>query len=157
MGIGDMNQWRRIAVLPFCERLLGFSIPDDGKTLVVSYEGVHLLHLDDEVRFETDFDYAEYDIYDPDTGLARYRGQDYRIIGLHGGQAILNSPQGETLILDEKRETLSVVKGRDWLWSTAYENFSGDWVAATFSTDGQYIVLGCPYDFDLMILRRAEQ
>lgn len=37
--------------------------------------------------------------------------------------------------------------------ATAYQNFSGDWAAATFSPDGQFILLGCPYDFDFRVWR----
>jgi hypothetical protein len=34
----------------------------------------------------------------------------------------------------------------------SYENFSGDWAVATFSPDGRSIALGCPYDFDVVVL-----
>jgi hypothetical protein len=37
-----------------------------------------------------------------------------------------------------------------------YANFSGAWAAATFSTDGKYVVLGCPYDFDFVVLERED-
>jgi len=51
------------------------------------------------VTVDTDDEFAEYDIYDPASGLAQYRGRDYRIIGLQGGTPILESPVGERLSL----------------------------------------------------------
>jgi hypothetical protein len=103
---------------------------------------------------ETDGKFAEYDLYDPDSRLARYAGKEYRIIGLHGGNALLESPAEERLVLDTDAQTLAVEKNGETIFSTPYENFSGDWAAATFSADGRYIVLGCPYDFDFMVLER---
>jgi hypothetical protein len=38
-----------------------------------------------------------------------------------------------------------------------YENFSGDWAIATYSPDGRYILLGCPYDFDFIALERVKK
>jgi hypothetical protein len=35
-----------------------------------------------------------------------------------------------------------------------YKNFSGGWAAATFSPEARYILLGCPYDFDFVVLER---
>jgi hypothetical protein len=106
------------------------------------------------VTVETDREFAEYDIYNPDIGVAIYRGKEYRIIGVHGGSPILESPRGEKLVLDTEEESLSVVQNGAHVFATQYENFSGDWAAATFSSDGRYIVLGCPYDFDFVLLER---
>ena len=149
-----MSTWHRLSVPPICERMIGFSIPQDGEVLVVSYEGTHLIRLGPEVTVETDDEFAEYDIYDPDTGVARYRGRQYRIIGLQGGSPLLKSPSGENLVLDTEGESLSVVQNGETVFSTTYKNFSGDWAVATFSPDGRYIVLGCPYDFDFVVLER---
>jgi hypothetical protein len=134
--------------------MIGFSVPQDGEVLVVSYEAVHLLRLGPKVIVDTDHEFAEYDLYDPDSGLAHYRGKQYRILGLHGGYPLLESPRGERLVLDTDSETLTVEQNGEAIFSTSYENFSGDWAAATFSPDGRYLVLGCPYDFDFMILER---
>jgi protein-tyrosine phosphatase len=149
-----MSTWRRLYIPPICERMLGFSVPQDGEVLVVSYGGTHLLRLGPEVTVESDHAFVEYDIYDPETGLARYRGKEYRIIGQHGGSPLLDSPRGETLVLDTEAEALSVVQNGETVFSMPYKNFSGDWAAATFSPDGRYVVLGCPHGFDFMILER---
>ncbi len=151
-----MNDWRRVPVPSFCERLIGFSVPKGGRVLAISYEAVHLLTLATEVSVLTDEDFAEYDIYDPDAGTASYQREEYRIIGLHGGQPVLDGPDGELLALNQSASTLSVVRAGTRTFHTRYSNFSGDWAAATFSPDGRYIVLGCPYDFDFMVLVREE-
>ncbi len=149
-----MSHWARITVPPICERMIGFSIPTKGEILVVSFEGTHLIGLGDEIEVRHDNAFREYDIYDPDTGIARYEGRDYPIIGLWPGDPVLRSPQGESLRLDTEKEELEVIRAGETLYSLQYENFSGDWAAATFSRDGNWLVLGCPYDF--VLLRRSE-
>lgn len=151
-----MSRWQRKPIPPICERMIGFSVPRDDEILVVSYEGTHILHLGPVVTIETDEAFAEYDIYDPASGVARYRDRDYRIIGLKGGNPILDGPKGERLNLNVESERLSVVKNGEVIFSEKYENFSGDWAVATFSPDGKYIVLGCPYDFDFRLYERAD-
>jgi hypothetical protein len=149
------QHWRQVEVPGICERMIGFSIPQDDKVLVVSYEGTHLLHLTNPVTVEHDDEYAEYDIYDPSTGNCLYKGKKWKIIGLYPGQPLLESLYGERLQLDALRECIAVVKGDEELWSSPFENFSGDWVAVTFSPDGRFIVLGCPYDFDFRVWERC--
>ena len=68
---------------------------------------------------------------------------------------LLESPTGERLVLDAKAQVLSVLRDSTIVYSRPYENFSGAWAAATFSPDGRYIVLGCPYDFDFVVLERG--
>ena len=149
------DAWSRIPVPHICERMIGFSVPQHDTVLVISYEGTHLLHLGSPLTVETDDAYSEYDLYDPATGVCRYRGRDWQIIGLHSGGGLLASPQGEWLGLDVKAETVSVLRGGETVWSSSFENFSGDWAAATFSPDGRFIVLGCPYDFDFRVWQRV--
>jgi hypothetical protein len=139
---------------PICERMIGFSVPQDGEVLVISYEGMHIIRLGPEATVETDDRFAEYDLYDPAAGVARFRNKVYQIIGLDQGHPLLQSPAGEKLVLDTASEMLTVERNGETLYSTPYKNFSGDWAAATFSPDGRYIVLGCPYDFDFMVLER---
>jgi hypothetical protein len=135
--------------------MIGFSVPQADEVLVMSYEGTHLLTLGDEISVVTDEDFIEYDIYDPETGVAEYRGKKYQIIGLQGGSPLLDGKDRERLVLDEDAETLAVTQRDKVVFSTRYSNFSGDWAAATFSPDSRYIVLGCPYDFDFMAFKRS--
>lgn len=148
--------WQRIPTPWICERMIGFSVPQDDRVLVVSYEGTHLVRLGSPVTVETDDAYCEYDLYEPATGICRYRERDWQIIGLRPGRPILTSPQGERLELDEKRQTVAVHIGGAVVWSSSFENFSGDWAATTFSLDGRFIVLGCPYDFDFCVWERVD-
>jgi hypothetical protein len=149
-----MAEWRQLVVPDFCERMIGFSVPQDNTVLVVSYEGMHLVRLGTPVSVETDPEYGEYDLYDPDSGVCRYRGREWEMIGLFPGRPVLTGRDGEQLMLDKEAETVSVVRGGEEVWSSTYENFSGDWAAATFSPDGRFIVLGCPYDFDFRVWER---
>jgi hypothetical protein len=68
-----MSKWKRLRVPPICERVVGFSVPQSGEVLVISYEGMHLLHLANEITVTTDDQFAEYDLYDPDSGKANYQ------------------------------------------------------------------------------------
>ena len=149
-----MSKWQKLRVPQICERMIGFSVPQAGEMLVISYEGVHILHLGNEITVKTDDKFAEYEIYDPDLGIARYQEKSYQIIGLHGGNPIIESLAGDRLLLDTKAETLSIVGNDQTDFSMKYKNFSGDWAAATFSTDGRYVVLGCPYNCDFVVLER---
>lgn len=146
--------WRQLPMPNICERMIGFSVPLDDMVLVVSYEGMHVLRLGSPLAVETDPEYAEYDLYDVKTGVCRYRNRDWDIIGLSHVRPVLNGPDGEQLALDEERQAVSVIKDGHAVWSSAYENFSGDWAAATYSPDGRFIVLGCPYGFDFHVWER---
>jgi hypothetical protein len=149
-----MNNWAKLKVPSFGERIVGFSIPQEGEVLVVGYEGIHLLNIDSDSTVEIDTTVSEDDIYDPDTGIVRYKNKEYKIIGLHGGEPITDGFDGEELLLDEDSETLFIRRNQEIIFSYKYENFSGDWTAATFSPDGRFIILGCPYIFDFLVLRR---
>jgi hypothetical protein len=135
--------------------MIGFSVPQDGAVLVVSYEGTHLVRLGPPASVETDSTCCEYDSYDPDTGVCHHLDRAWDIIGLHPGRPILTGRDGEHLVLDTEAESLSVVKEGEVAWTSTFANFSGDWAAATFSPDGRFIVLGCPYDFDFRVFERA--
>ncbi len=150
-----MSEWRQLAAPTFCERIIAVSVPQGNTVLVVSYEGMHLVQLGTPVSVETDPEYREYDLYDPDSGRCRYRGREWEMIGLFPGRPVLTGRDGEQLVLDTKAETVSVVRSGEEVWSSTYENFSGDWAAATFSPDGRFIVLGCPYDFDFRVWERS--
>jgi hypothetical protein len=156
-GEGDewMAEWRQLSIPNICERMIGFSVPQDDAILVVSYEGMHLVRLSTPVTVESDSEYTEYDLYDPDSGVCRYRGREWNIIGLSPGCPMLIGRDNEQLLLSTEAQTVSVVRGDEEEWSFTYENFSGDWAAATFSPDGRFIVLGCPYGFDFRVWMRS--
>lgn len=147
--------WRQLPVPEICERMIGFSLPREGEVLVVSYEGMHVVRLGPPVTVVTDSQYTEYDLYDPEESVCRYRNTEWTIIGLHAGTPIHNGRPGERLVLDPDAETISVEVAGQLVWSSTFENFSGDWSAATFSPEGRFIVLGCPYGFDFRVWERS--
>lgn len=149
------EEWRRLPMPNICERMLGFSVPQDDSVLVVSYKGMHLVRLGPLAAVETDPEYAEFDLYHPATGECDYRGRTWDIIGLLPGRPLLEGRDDERLVLDAAALTVSVVASGETVWSSGFENFSGDWAAATFSPDGRYIVLGCPCDFDFRVWERV--
>jgi len=146
--------WQRLEIPQFCERLLVFSVPIRDRVLVASYEGMHQIQLNEPVTVSTDLDYFEYDCFDPETGLAEYDGELWNMVGLYPGKPIRQSPQGEELRLDTNQQEISVWQENQRRWFSPFENYSGDWAAATFSPDGNHIVLGCPYDFDFRVWKR---
>jgi hypothetical protein len=84
------------------------------------------------------------------------RGVAYHIIGLHGGTPLTVAPQDDRFELNPQQQTLAVVTSSGRTLDVRYENFSGDWAAATFSPDGRFLLLGCPYDFDFRAWRRSD-
>ena len=136
--------------------MIGFSVPQGDTVLIVSYEGMHLVRLGTPVTVETDEEHREYDLCPPDAGVCRYRGREWNMIGLYPGSPILTGRDGERLVLNIEAEKVVVFHGDDEDWSSAYENFSGDWATVTFSPDGRYIVLGCPYGFDFRVWERID-
>src|SRR5262249_6349501 len=126
-GAMSADTWRQLP-LPemICERMIGFSVPQDNTVLVVSYEDTHLIRLGSPVTVETDSEYAEYDLYDPDAGTCNYKGKRWSIIGLHPGRPHLTGRNGETLVLNTILEMVSVVKDGAEVWSCDYKNLSGD-------------------------------
>lgn len=148
--------WRALTVPYIGERVIGFSIPQDDTMLVVSYDGMYLVRFGPPIVVETDIKRSQYDLYDPAAGVCRYQEMEWSIIGLHADRPLVEGRDGERLELDAAKRTLSVVKKGRPIWSTVFENSSGDWAVATFSPDSRFIVLGCPYGFDFQIWMRTD-
>jgi hypothetical protein len=151
--------WRELKVPTDWERLIGFSVPQDGTVLAVSNEGMHLLHLGPPVTVESDHDHADWDLWAGEGATFHYQGRAWEVLGLAEGRPLLTGRDGERLVVDVlsiDRGMISVVQHGNVVWSAPFKNFSGDWVSATFSLDGRFIVLGCPYDFDFHVWMRAD-
>ncbi len=147
-----MSRWIKKVVPPFSERLIGFSIPDEGRILIGAYDGVHVITLGDNIEVLRSVD-ADFDELAYERGIV-FEDKHYDLMGLITGKPILENPAGESLTIDPVSEVLSVAVGIETQFEMKYEKFSGDWAAATFSRDGNWIALGCPYDFDFVILQR---
>ena len=151
----EMQLWHSIPVPGFCERMIGFSVPVERDVLLLTYDGLKMMHISKPITISTLDDHADpHDFYDPDTGFADYRGIRWELLGIHPGRPVLERPNGERLSVDDSALRISVRRLDATVWESEYENFSGDWVAATFSPDDWYILLGCPYDFDFRVWER---
>lgn len=152
-----MSEWRRLATPSLSDRMLAFSVPRDDEILVISNQGMDLVRLGSPITVETLVKTAEYDLYDPDLGAANFRGLQYTIIGGQHGGALLDSPEGEHLLLNSTSQTLSVIKDDKYDFTTNYENVSGGSAVVTFAPNGRYIVLGFLGGYDFVVLERVRQ
>lgn len=147
--------WTEIRLNQQWERMLGFTLPVDGKVIVISYGGLFTYYLDNPQSVEEDQRYPEGgELYDWHNQVLRYGGDEYRVIGLYGGRPVTESPYGEVLMLDTLRDILHI-KGRDAVSTSEhrYCDASGDWAVATFSDDFRFALVGVPYD--LFAFRRV--
>jgi hypothetical protein len=128
--------------------MLAFSIPSQGRILVLSYEGLHTISLFPNVTVATDEAYAEdYDIYDTEQNTLWYGGQLHRALGLYGGDPILEDGDGHYLNLEPEHELLRIIDMTNHvIQEIKYFDLSGDWAFATFSTDGKVLAIGVPSD-----------
>lgn len=149
--------WKKIE-LPgyFFERMIGFSLPLDDKVIVISYSAIHVvdLHKPDQILDDSRYRGGG-DLYDKRTQTLAYNSKTFTILGLYGGQPLLENDQGEYLLLDPEGERLEVRDSKGVVsLGFDFEDLSGDWAYATFSIDYRYILLGLPYD--IYIFRRDE-
>jgi len=133
------------------KRFIAFSIPDDRRLFVISYEGIHELNLGPEISVQSDFSCPE--------GVGAFNGKkiSYKqfegpTLGLYGGTPILVRDSCEVLDLKAPEHPASD-DGTVELWgpdgelleTLPFVDYSGDWQCATFSTDYRHIVIGTPY------------
>ncbi len=136
------------------ERMIGFSLPKRDKIIVISYEGIHELVLGAPVMVTHDTLHPEGGtLYDSQSRILSYDNDKFKIIGLHGGEPILQSNTGEKIHLDKQKQILRIVQNDSKvLLNFSYEDLSGDWNYATFSEDFKYVFLAIPYN--LFIFQR---
>jgi hypothetical protein len=123
--------------------------------IVIAYDGLYTHHLDRPEELEADARYPEGgDLYNERRQVLRFGGEEHQVVGLYGGQPVTESPYGEALVLDTRRNTLHI-QGRDAASTSAhrYRNASGDWAVATFSDDFRFALVGMPYE--LFVVRRV--
>ena len=151
------STWRAKETPNFCERMIGFSVPNASRdVLLICYDGLKIMNLSNPITVRSlpvPSGYDPFDFY-PESSMLTIENHDWQIIGLEPGNPIAVRPNGQKLSVDETKLEISIADGGTTIWSDSYENFSGDWVAATFSSDDWYIVLGCPYDFDFRVWER---
>ncbi len=149
LRVGGKNMWERINLPKFiCERFIGITIPIDNIIHIISYQGVHTINLSKPDIVVSDESFPEgKGLYDFETNILSYNNNRFRVIGLNGGKPIFENSKGEQLIIDTKNEVIKInnIHG-DLEFCYRYDDFSGDWIAATFSENGDFLLLLSPYD-----------
>ena len=131
----------KISFPGYMERCHGFSIPDNKRFLVVSFDDLVQFDLNSgEVTELDDWD------FDAKRNVILLDGEEVPFIGLWGGNPVLKKDGVGELTLKESELTLKRENGSENKWQL--ENFSGDWEFATFDTGFNGILFGAPYDFD---------
>jgi hypothetical protein len=89
-------------------------------------------------------------LYDPTHQILSYGDKQFRILGLFGGVPIVRNDRGEELVLAATEDVLRVRDAaREISLTYRFVDLSGDWRYATFSPDGNVIVLGMPYEIHI--------
>ena len=147
--------YTEITIPSFCDRVIGFSIPESSTVWAMSRKGLHKIKLGLRTTVETNPNHAEdYEIFDTELNILDYKGIQSRMLGENGGEPILQSQmrhtlrrgsQGTVSASGESRESVDVV-GADGkvLQQLRFLDTSGEWCHATFSEDGRYVVIGVP-------------
>ena len=145
--------WREVDLhgLYIFERMVGFSVPVEGKVAIISYDGIHLLSMREPGAVRHNTAYPEGgDLYDQTHQVLSYGGKRFPILGLFGGSPIVRNQRGESVFLRATDDVLHVQdKDNNTILSYPFEDLSGDWRYTTFSREGDAIVLGMPYDIHI--------
>jgi hypothetical protein len=133
------------------ERMVGFSVPVEGELAIIAYDGIHLLDLHEPESVRQDTAHLEGGhLYDQTRQVLSYGGREFPILGVFGGSPLVRNQREERLILPTTEDVLYV---RDMdnnvILAYPFEDLAGDWRYATFSRDGDAIVLGMPYDIHI--------
>jgi len=127
------------------ERIIGVTIPEDGKFYVCDYDEVFEAVIGEQVSFKvTDFEPNEF-AYESST-----------FIGLNLAGKVANTP---ILSIDDNKITPSFKTGDDYAeidydikkeqGTLKFQTFSSDWFCVSFSKCGQFIILAEPYAIDV--------
>jgi hypothetical protein len=130
----------------FFERLLAVGIPHHQQTVFVAYEGVYLASwktLPVSVLFDERFKEG-HGLLSRDRHMISYEAAAYQSLGLWGGTPLLYNAWGESIELTPEQISLTDSQGKV-VFITSFEDFSGDWQVATFSQEGEQVLLATPY------------
>jgi hypothetical protein len=126
----------------FMERSVGFTVPNDGRFYVVSFEDLIYYQLDDGSVTETE---QEWELREEES-IILIEGDKVPFIGLWGGSPIHRREDIGELRLKNSVVSLTKVNGQIQHWQ--FKNFSGDWEQVTFDHSRNAFLFGTPYDFD---------
>ena len=144
MNESNMEQ-ANISFPGYMERCVGFSIPQNGRFYVVSFDDLILFDIDNDTAEELEC------IYDIDMKHCLIRLEESNkttipFIGLWGGTPLLHKKGIGDLSLKESKVTLRYERGFIQEWQ--FENLSGDWEHVTFDSERNAFLFGTPYDVD---------
>ncbi len=126
----------------FMERSVGFTVPDNGRFYVVSFDDLiyYQLDNDDATSVEQDWELNEKE------QVIVLKGDKIPFIGLWGGSPLHKLEGIGELQLKDSVVSLAGTGGQIHRWE--FENFSGDWEQVTFDRSRSAFLFGAPYDFD---------
>jgi len=135
-----MNEYK-IQYPGYMERCQGFTIPENKKFYIVSFED--LVYFDLNTGEVTELDNWD---FDEEKNLIFVNDQEIPFIGLWGGSPLHKRKDIGELKLKNSCVTLKRENGEEEKWKL--ENFSGDWEQVTFDIKEKAFLFGAPYDFD---------
>jgi hypothetical protein len=149
-GGGGLRVWEQLCLPISPKRVIAFSIPEEDKMWVLSYQGLHHVTLGPAASVTT-LALSELDgsVYDDEHGMLLMEGKRYPLLGQHGGVAVLELATGERAHLFPDLDMGSpgfvawvpgVGETFRYLWPA--DEHSYGFVRGTFSADGRYIVVG---------------
>ncbi|MBW4604355.1 MAG: hypothetical protein KME29_33500 [Calothrix sp. FI2-JRJ7] len=141
------KMWQPV-VLPFiCERIIAFSIPENAKIWVLSWDELLSVTLAPEICVSIVKRGEEiYDVIDEERSVLMVNEEIYPMLGLYGGVPILRNNVGDGLSLEPQQERLVVLNcSYEIKQIIEFYDGSGDWRWATFSVDSCYLIIGVPH------------
>jgi hypothetical protein len=135
------------------ERIIGFSVPVERQIAVISYEGIHVMNVDEPQTVLGDTTQPEGgNLYDRTRQTLTCAGTTFHMLGLFGGIPLLQNEHGEEVFLDPTEDVLQLrTAGRAITLTFRFEDLSGDWRYSTFSPDGNVLVLDMPYNLHIFL------
>lgn len=144
--------WEQVCLPAYItERFIGVSQPIDDNLAIISYDGIHLLNINEPGNISLDKRFPEgAKIFDSKNNILTYKDKIYKVMGLYGGQTIEVNKIEERILTDKESETLKIIdcSGNE-VFQYHYVDISGDWIICTFSEDSKYAILCLPNDLYL--------
>ncbi len=136
--------------------MVAFSIPQGDALWVIAWDELFRVTLAPEVDISTVLQGEEElgEVFNEHRSILVIDAQIYPTLGLYGGVPTLSNMSGDHLSLEPCQDRLAVLNSDQQVKQIVeFSDSSGDWRWATFSVDGNYLLIGVPCD--LFIYRWA--
>jgi len=127
---------------PYMERCCGFTVPEDGRFYIISFDDLALI---DVKSGKIEVVSSGWVIRESECEIVLGEKR-IPFLGLWGGDALLERNGIGKVQLDSSTVKLVEDSGCSREWE--FENFSGDWEFVTFDRDRKAFLFGAPYSFD---------